>query len=178
MSATAVTSAVNHRRIRRARAWLESRELAEEVVIVGASLDAANELGRRVAKEKGAAFGWHRITLSRLAAAIAAPALATLGLVTLSRLGTEAIVARVVHRLKAEGGLSRYHAVAATPGFPRAVAGVIAELRLAKSPPDAIGSVTPDLGPLIGAYEAESTGRACSHLPRRPRAAIAPTGIA
>src|ERR1700720_2530362 len=108
MSATAVTSAVNHRRIRRARAWLESRELAEEVVIVGASLDAANELGRRVAKEKGAAFGWHRITLSQLAAAIAAPALATLGLVTLSRLGTEAIVARVVHRLKAEGEMSRY----------------------------------------------------------------------
>jgi ATP-dependent helicase/nuclease subunit B len=155
MSATAVTSAVNHRRIRRARAWLESRELAEEVVIVGASLDAANELGRRVAKEKGAAFGWHRITLSQLAAAIAAPALATLGLVTLSRLGTEAIVARVVHRLKAEGELSRYHAVAATPGFPRAVAGVIAELRLARLPSDAIDSVIPDLGLLIGAYEAE-----------------------
>jgi ATP-dependent helicase/nuclease subunit B len=155
MSATAVTSAVNHRRIRRARAWLESRELAEEVVIVGSSLDAANELGRRVAKEKGAAFGWHRITLSQLAAAIAAPTLARLGLVTLSRLGTEAIVARVVHRLKAGGELSRYHAVAATPGFPRAVAGVIAEIRLAKLPSDAIDSVIPDLGLLIGAYEAE-----------------------
>jgi ATP-dependent helicase/nuclease subunit B len=155
MSATAVTSAVNHRRIRRARAWLESRELAEEVVIVGSSLDAANELGRRVVKEKGAAFGLHRITLSQLAAAIAAPTLARLGLVTLSRLGTEAIVARVVHRLKAEGETSRYHAVAATPGFPRAVAGVIAELRLARLPSDAIDSVIPDLGLLIGAYEAE-----------------------
>jgi hypothetical protein len=53
MSAIAVTSAANHRRIRRARAWLEGRVLAEEVLIVGASLDAANELPRSVAEEKG-----------------------------------------------------------------------------------------------------------------------------
>ena len=155
MSAIAVISAVNQRRIRRARAWLEGRVPAEEVLIVGATLDAANELARRVAKERGAAFGWHRLTLSQLAAAIAAPALAARGLVPLSRVGTEAIVARLVHRLRAEGGLGRYHAVAATPGFPRAVAGVIAELRLARLPPDAVGSVAPDLVPLIGAYEAE-----------------------
>ena len=121
----------------------------------GQTSTAANELARRIAKEKGATFGWHRLTLSQLAAAIAAPALATLGLVTLSRLGTEAIVTRVIHRLKAEGGLSRYRAVTATPGFPRAVAGVIAELRLARLPSDAIDSVVPDLGLLIGAYEAE-----------------------
>lgn len=155
MSATAVTSAVNHRRMKRAHAWLESGDMAEEVLIVGANLDLANELARRIAKEKGAAFGWHRLTLFQLAAAIAAPALATRGLVPLSRLGTEAIVARLVHRLKVEAVLSRYQAVAATPGFPRAVAGVIAELRLAKSSSDAIGSVAPDLGLLIGAYEAE-----------------------
>jgi hypothetical protein len=68
MSAIAVTSAANHRRIRRARAWLEGRVLAEEVLIVGASLDAANELPRSVAEEKGAAFGWHRLTLPQLAA--------------------------------------------------------------------------------------------------------------
>jgi NAD(P)-dependent dehydrogenase (short-subunit alcohol dehydrogenase family) len=80
MSANAIISAVNHRRIRRARAWLEGRAAAEEVLIVGATLDAANELARGVAKEKGAAFGWHRLTLSPLAAAIAAPVLATRGL--------------------------------------------------------------------------------------------------
>src|SRR5258708_9133303 len=111
MSAIAVTSAVNHRRIQRARVWLEKREVAEEVLIVGASLDAANELARRVAKEKGAAFGWHRLTLSQLAAAVAAPALATRGLVTLRGLRTQAIVAPPVHRLNAEGGLSRFQAV-------------------------------------------------------------------
>src|SRR5207244_1982326 len=105
--------------------------------------------------QKGGAFGWHRLTLPLLAAAIAASALATRGLVPLSRLGTEATVARLVHRLKEEGRLGRYHAVAATPGFPRAVAGVIAELRLARVPSDVVGNVAPDLVPLIGAYDAD-----------------------
>ena len=145
MSAIAVISTVNRRRIWRARAWLESRVQAEEVLIVGATLDAANELVRRVAKEKGAAFGWHRLTLPQLAAAVAAPALATRGLVPLSQLGTEAVVARLVHRLRAGGGLSHYQAVANTPGFPRAIAGVIAELRMAKLPAAAVGSVAPEV---------------------------------
>ena len=47
MSATAVTSAVNDRRIQRAHAWLESGDVAEEVLIVGANLNSANELARR-----------------------------------------------------------------------------------------------------------------------------------
>ena len=74
-SAIIATSSVNYRRIRRARAWLESRVPAEEVLIIGASLDAANELARRVAEEKGAAFGWHRLTLPQVAAVLAAPCL-------------------------------------------------------------------------------------------------------
>jgi ATP-dependent helicase/nuclease subunit B len=155
MSAIAVISTVNRRRISRARAWLEGRVQAEEALIVGATLDAANELARKVAKEKGAAFGWHRLTLPQLAAAIAAPALARRGLVPVSRLGTEAVVARLVHRLRAEGALSHYDVVANTPGFPRAIAGVIAELRMAKLPPDTVGGVAPDLARMIGAYEAD-----------------------
>jgi hypothetical protein len=47
-------------------------------------------------------------------------------LIPLNRLGTEAIVARLVHRLKADGQLKQYEIDAL--GFPRAIAGVIAEL--------------------------------------------------
>jgi RecB family exonuclease len=155
MGAKAVISAANHLRVARSRAWLETRAAAEEVVIVAATLDAANELARGVAMEKGAAFGWHRLTLSQLAAAIAAPILAARGLIPISRVGTEATVARVVHRLNAEGRLGRYHRVAGAPGFPRAVASVITELRLARLPFDAIVGVVPDLVPLIRAYETE-----------------------
>jgi ATP-dependent helicase/nuclease subunit B len=154
LSAIVATSAVNHSRIRRARAWLESRALAEEVLIIGANVDAANELARRVAKEKGAAFGWHRLTLPQLAAALAAPLLAERKLAPLSRLGAEAIAARVVHRLKAEHGLGRYKCVGDAPGFPRAIASIIAELRLAKLTCDAISKVAPDLVLLTEAYEA------------------------
>jgi ATP-dependent helicase/nuclease subunit B len=165
MGAHAVTSAPNHRRIEQARAWLGSRDAAEEVLIVGASLDAANELSRRLANEKGAAFGWHRLTLSQLAAAVAAPTLAMRGLVPLSRVGAEAMVARLVHRLTAEGRIGRYDAIAATPGFPRAVARVIAELRLAKLPADRIAGVAPDLALLMGVYEGELAQEALTDWP-------------
>jgi hypothetical protein len=57
MGGTAVILVANHRRLRRARAWLQCRTQAEEVLVVGATIDAANELSRTVAIEKGAAFG-------------------------------------------------------------------------------------------------------------------------
>jgi len=67
MNSRAVISSTSLRRIGIARGWLENRTAAEEVLIVGATPDAANELARKVAKEKGAAFGWHRLTLPQLA---------------------------------------------------------------------------------------------------------------
>ena len=165
MNGTLATSNINHRRILRACEWLSSREPAEEVLIVGASRDAANELARRIAKQKGAAFGWHQFSLPQLAAAIAAPALALRRLVPLGQLGTEAIVARIIQRLKTEHALSRYHEVTHTPGFPRALAGVMIELRLARLGPDSVSSVAPDLKLLLDAYEAELAAAALTDWP-------------
>lgn len=150
-----VVSSVNLRRIARARVWLEARQPGEEVLIVGASLDAANELVRRVVSEKGAAFGWHRLTLPQLAAVAARPALTLRGVVPLSRIGTHAVAARVVHRMQKEGGLGRFGAVAGTPGFPRALAEVIAELRLARLEADIVSGAAPDLAPLLAVYDTE-----------------------
>jgi ATP-dependent helicase/nuclease subunit B len=154
MSVHAVIS-TGPRRIHLAQRWLENRAAAEEVLIVGATLDAANELSRKVAKKKDAAFGWHRLTLPQLAFAVAAPTLAAHGLTPLSRIGVGALVARLVHRMNTEGRLRRYQSVATTPGFPRAVAGVITELRLARIARDPIGAYAPDLEPLLDAYEVE-----------------------
>jgi hypothetical protein len=148
-----LVSSSSNRRIARARAWLEAREPAEEVLIVGASLDAANEVARGVAQMKGAAFGWHRLTLTQLAAALAGPALAARGVVPLSRLGIQAMAARVVHALVADGALGRYASVAQGPGFARAIASVVTELRLAKVDPDRLGIVAPDLATLLRIYE-------------------------
>jgi hypothetical protein len=94
MTTTVVTSVGSLSRIDRARAWLETRADAEEVLILGASLGAANELARGLAKTKGAAFGWHRLTLAQLAANIASPVLTERGLASISHIGAEATVAR------------------------------------------------------------------------------------
>ena len=100
MNATAILSATAHRRIVRARAWLHEFPPSQEALLIGATLDAVNELARHVAAEKGASFGWHRMTLPQLVSAIAAPAVASKGLAPVSRLGAEALVTRVVHSLK------------------------------------------------------------------------------
>jgi len=155
MRANAITSAISPCRIQRAQAWLKKRTAAEEVLIVGATLDAANELARGVLDEQRAAFGWHRLTLPALAAAIARPELALRNRAPLSRIGTEAVVARILHRLKESGGFGRYDTVSNTPGFPRGIASIIQELRLAKLPLDAVVAVAPDLVPLIEAYQRE-----------------------
>src|SRR6266508_1895553 len=86
MGATVVISFASLRRTARGRTWLEARAPAEEVLIVGATLDAANELARIVARTKGAAFGYHRMTLGQLAATLARPALAARHTVPLGRL--------------------------------------------------------------------------------------------
>jgi hypothetical protein len=52
MSHIAVKSSAARTRIRRAEAWLESRNPGEELLVIAATLDAANELVRRVAKKK------------------------------------------------------------------------------------------------------------------------------
>ena len=122
-------------------------------MVVGATLDGANELARAVAKDTGVAFGWHRLSISQLAFAIASSVLAARGLVPLSRLGTEAIVTRLVHHLKADGRLKHYQTVADAPGFPRAITGVIAELRSARVRSDAVKGIAPDLITIIQAYE-------------------------
>jgi hypothetical protein len=141
VSAIVATSAVNQRRLHRARVWLESRAPTEEVLIIGASLDAANELARRIAEEKGAVFGWQRLTLPRLAA----PLLSERKLAPLSPLGTEAVMARVVHRAKTESSLGRYEPIGNTPRFSQPVAAVMAELRLATQSPAAISAVAANL---------------------------------
>lgn len=155
MNLLAVTSASSRRRLERARAWLEARERDEELLVVGATVDAANELARQVASRKGAAFGWHRIGLSQLVSIVAARELAHRGGVPLTRIAADAITTRLIHRLRVERKLGRYASVSETPGFPRAIAGVIAELRSAGIRSGELNAVAPDLGPIVREYERE-----------------------
>jgi hypothetical protein len=115
MGLTTVTSAASRHRIARARDWLHARRPAEEVLIIGATLGAANELTLGLAQEKRASFGY----------------------------------------LSEAGALGRYANLTSGPGFARAIANVITELRLEQVEPDAVAQVAPDLRPLLQEYERE-----------------------
>ncbi len=77
MGVTVFTSAASRHRIALGRDWLDARRPAEEVLIIGATLGAANELARSLAQAKRASFGYHRLTLGQLASVLARPALTT-----------------------------------------------------------------------------------------------------
>jgi len=67
-------------------------------------LTQANELARQIASRRGAAFGWHRISLSQLVSIVSAQELAQRRMVPLTRIGTDAITTRLIHRLTVERG--------------------------------------------------------------------------
>jgi len=126
-----VTSVRASLRLEAAVAWLDARRVDEQVLVVGASQPAASEVIREVARQRGSGFGWHRITLGRLAAELAKLELATRGLVAVGTLPVEALCARVLHALRATGRLGRLEPVVDQPGLPRALARTLAELRMA-----------------------------------------------
>jgi ATP-dependent helicase/nuclease subunit B len=151
MSITIASSSSTYHRIARCREWLEARAPAEQVLIIGATLGAANEVARSLAQAKGATFGYHRMTLGQLAAALARPALAAQRTVPLGALGIEAVTNRAVHKLSEVGALGRYAKLTNGPGFARAIANVVTELRLELIAPDALAGAVSDLRPLLQA---------------------------
>src|SRR5262245_14232585 len=142
-------------RLSRARAWLlevDASGAAELLVVSGT--DAARDLLRELALERGASFGWHRASLPRLAASLAGPGLCRLGLVPIGRLAGEAVATRVVAELARRGGLGRHEPVRDVPGLPRAVARTLEELRLARAQPREVAAVAEELAALLEAYDA------------------------
>ncbi|MBA2541901.1 MAG: PD-(D/E)XK nuclease family protein, partial [Deltaproteobacteria bacterium] len=139
-----VTSARAELRLREAAVWLAARSPDEQVLIVGATHDGAAELIRQVARERGSGFGWHRMTLGRLAAELAKLELASRALAPIGMLPVEALCARVIHSMRAAGTLGRLDAVADQPGLPRALARTLTELRMG-------GIDSAKLSPEIGA---------------------------
>src|SRR2546425_3972262 len=81
-------------RLHAAVAFITGLAPATEILIVGASRDAADDLARRVTVAKGVTFGLHRASLTQLAARFAAADMARHGVAAATTLGTEAIAAR------------------------------------------------------------------------------------
>jgi ATP-dependent helicase/nuclease subunit B len=126
-----VESSESALRLREAHAWL-ARHAEHGALIVSASRGAADDLARAVAAERGGAVGLHRFSFTQLAAHLAAPVLAARGIAPATRLGAEAVAARAVFEARRAEGLAYFEPVAATPGFPRALARTLHELALAR----------------------------------------------
>jgi ATP-dependent helicase/nuclease subunit B len=137
-----ITSTSAAARLDAARAFLLGRPPATELVIVGASRGAADDLARAVARRTGSTFGLTRFGLTELAARAAAARLAGARRAPGTQAGTEAIAARAVFDAIAAGELTYFAPVASMPGFPKALARTLHELRLA-----GVASRTLDRGP-------------------------------
>jgi ATP-dependent helicase/nuclease subunit B len=117
-------------RLARAAEWLSAFRPDAEILVLSASKEAGDEFVREAAINAGARFGLTRMTLDRLAVTLAAPILARSGRVPTTSLSLEALTARAVHLLVAQEALSYFAPVAKRPGFPRAVARTLDELRM------------------------------------------------
>ena len=144
-------------RLETARAWLDAQG-DRGAVIVGASRGAADDFARSVAQARGGALGLHRFSFTQLAAHLAAPVLAARGAVPVTRIGTEAVAARAAFEAVHAGELSYFAPVAATPGFPRALARTLNELALARVGPGRLRELPlggADLAALLERFEAQ-----------------------
>lgn len=144
--------------------WLLARGPTAEVLVVGHTIEAARELCHAAVERVGASFGWYRTSFGRLARELAPTASkGTIGS-PIDRVGADAVAARAVHELVAAGGesgrrgLGRYEGVAGTPGFIRALADSLRELRLGSLGPERAEVVDPDLAGLLRGYEARLAG--------------------
>ncbi len=151
-----VRSRSNAKLIRSAATFLTEQGRDSEIVVLAPARAAANELAL-TAFQQGCQ-GIHALTIVQLAANIAARPLADAKLAPISRLGIEALSARIVYTGTRSKKLQYFAPVAQTPGFPRALARTLAELRLESvrvSDIAATGPAGADLAYLMRLYEDE-----------------------
>src|SRR5437870_6116510 len=148
-------------RLRAAGAFVERVPVATELLIIGASRDAADDLARQVTAARAATFGLHRASLTQLAVRFATAEMARLGVAPATALGAEAVAARVSFEALRERALAYFAPVARFPGFARALAGTLKELRLGRVAPGALeklGGPARDVAELARRFEAQLEG--------------------
>ena len=143
-------SARNNEILDRAAGFLRRHFARTEVIVAAPTREAADDLVRSIAET--ALVGIHRTTVHYLAAAIAQRELYSRGYAPLSNLAHEALAARVIQQAQ----LTYFAPVAGFPGFPRALARTLRDLRLGRVGPHDLDS---DLANLLELYESELSTR-------------------
>jgi hypothetical protein len=133
--------------------FLQQHTSSGEVLVLSATRESADDLVRL---HSGNLAGVHRVTISGLTALLTANAMAERGLAPVNSLGAEALAARAIHRLRSGSALQYFAPVAASPGFARALARTLRELRLEDVSQEALALAGPaglDLAALHAAYK-------------------------
>jgi ATP-dependent helicase/DNAse subunit B len=143
--------------LQRAADFLAEKPDHAEILIIAPTRAAANELSARAFPS--GCQGVHALTLTQLAAHLAAQPMGRLALAPISSLGMEALAARIIHAAATANQLPYFAPVAQTPGFARALTKTITELRLQNVIPPG------DLAHLLALYEQELATRSIADLP-------------
>ena len=151
-----VTSTSAAARLTAARTFLQQLPVAAEALVIGATRGAADDFVRSIAREAGATFGLSRFSLTQLAARAAAMGAVHGRHAPATHAGAEAVAARAV--FDGIGELTYFTPVASMPGFSRALARTVHELRLAGIDASALAgrdAATADIGRLLARIEGE-----------------------
>jgi len=132
---TLITSFSVDQRLNKASEFLQSFA-DREVLVVAATRMAADELVRGICLRTGAVFGVHRFTPAQLAIEAATRRLSAERKTILAGVAVDALAARAVHACRQRGELRWFDSVARTPGFFRALASTLLELRLNRIEPE------------------------------------------
>src|SRR4051794_40646940 len=133
----AIQSSSARSRVHAARDFVGRFPPDTELLIVAATRGAADDFARAMAVDR-ATFGLHRFSLTELAARAAAIQISAAGQVPGTSANAEAMAARATFDALHSGELAYFAPVAEMPGFPRALARTLHELRLATVAPTAL----------------------------------------
>src|ERR687898_1125244 len=112
--AFAIRSASASIRLHDARKFLDTFSPGTEVLLLGASRGAVDDLARTIAMEKGATFGLHRLSFTQLAARLAAAELAARDRAPTTALGHEAVATRAAFEARSKEALEYFLPVSQT----------------------------------------------------------------
>lgn len=153
----AIVSTSAAARLAAATAFLDRFPAGSEVLVIAATRGAADDFARALARRRGATFGLTRSSLLELAARTAARG-SEQPRAPGSQAAVEAMAARAVHEALEDGDLHYFTPVARTPGFPRALARTLHELRLGRVASERLadgGAGPDDLARLMARFEQE-----------------------
>jgi ATP-dependent helicase/nuclease subunit B len=145
-------------RVEAAAEFIRSFAPATELLLVGSSREAVDDLVRGLASSVEATFGLHRFSLPQFAARLAIGRLAAAGITPSSTVGAEALGVRAAYEAVMRNELPYFASVTKFPGFARATAATIGDLRAADvgaKKLEVLDESGPDLAALVERFQEE-----------------------